>query len=436
MVMSRLRKIRAAFLRMPAMWMPAMALLSGCPPKAGAESAAPAAHGCAADESWDNTMSMCMPSPGPGTPQTLVTGRFNVFGVFSDVPGPRGIEQFAAPDMLMLDVARAVGDRQLLNLDLMGTTDLWTYSRRGYPELLQIGEERGDGSPYIDAQHPHSTPIMGLTLSDTVILGSSDTLKLFVAPRGESTDGPVAFMHRESARDDPDAPLGHHVGQDVGHISSTVLGAELTLGRVTVEASAFNGTEPQPTKVDLPIGMLNSEALRLTYSFEADHRVMASVAHVDQRDPTYPGTTSATRLSSSLYDRFLLGGGALDHTFVIGHIARYPYGTSETSFLDEATWQRGSYEVWGRAELLQRLASELAIPGAAPAGSADDKRWVSALTLGYTHWTYVNRGLQLGLGTSLTLDVIPSDWANAYGSRTPVTARLIFQLRGAHHWPN
>lgn len=265
-------------------------------------------------------------------------------------------------------------------------------------------------------------------------LESSETLKLFFAPRGESTDGPIAFMHRESARDNPDAPLGHHVGQDVGHISSTVLGAQLDLGQIIVEASAFNGTEPNPTVVDLPLGPINSEALRVTYAFTSAHRAMASVAHVEQTDPEYPGTTSATRLSASLYDHFALDHGAFDHTFVIGRIARYPDSISETSFLDEAVWQRGSSDIWGRIEVLQRLASELAIPAAPASASAEDRRWVSGLTLGYTHWTEFNRGLEFGLGTSLTLDGIPSDWASVYGSRSPLTARIILQLRGSGRW--
>ena len=168
-------------------------------------------------------------------------------------------------------------------------------------------------------------------------------------------------------------------------------------------------------------------AERRSWAFQPDHRVMASVAHVDQQEPTYPGTTSAMHLSTSLYDRFSLDDGSLDHSFIVGWIARYPNSTALTSFLDEAVWQRGSSDVWGRIEMLQRLASELAIPSADSTSGADDRRWVSALTLGYTHWTELNRGLQFGLGTSLTLDVIPSDWATAYGSRTPLTARIIIQ---------
>ncbi len=389
-------------------------------------------HGCSKNESWDVSMSMCMPLAGSQTPRTVISGRFNVFGVFSAVQGLRGVNQFAAPNMFMIDAGSTIGTRQFINLDLMGTTELWTYSQHGYPELLQVGEERSDGTAFVDAQHPHSSPIMGLTLSDTITIDQAKTLKLFLAPRGESTDGPIALMHRVSARDNPDAPLGHHVGQDVGHISSTVVGAQLNLGTWVVEASAFNGTEPEPTHVDLPIGPLNSEALRITYLLASQHRIMASIAQVDQTDPIYPGTTSATRLSASIYDHLLLGSGSLDHSFIVGSITRRPRPSTLNSFLDEGTWKHNTFDIWGRVEVLQRLASELEMPTASVMG--DEKRWVSAFTVGYTHWSAWHPKLGFGVGTSLTMDVLPSEWVTAYGRRTPLTARLIFQLRGSGQW--
>ena len=411
-------------------------LCAAAPYEPGGDSATSNAHACKADESWDNAMSMCMPSAGPGGAHTVVSGQFNVFGVFDVAQGPRGVDQFGAPNMFMLDVGRAVTARQFLDLNLMGTAELWTYPQRGYPQLLQIGEQRSDGQPYLDAQHPHTSPIMGLTLSDTVSLESSETLKLFFAPRGESTDGPIAFMHRDSARDNPDAPLGHHVGQDVGHISSTVLGGQLDLGQVIVEASAFNGTEPNPTVVDLPLGPLNSEALRVTYLWTSADRVMASIANVKQTDPQYPGTTSATRLSASVYDHISLAeGGSRDHTLIVGSITRHPTDSPLTSILDEAVLQRGTSDLWWRVEVLQRLASELEIPTSPlPEASTEVKHWVSALTLGYTHWSWRYRKVQVGLGSSLTMDVVPSDWASVYGSRTPLTLRFILQIRGSGSW--
>jgi hypothetical protein len=389
---------------------------------------------CPGNESWDNAMSMCMPSASSSTAPAVVSGKFNAFGVFDIAQGPRGVDQFAAPNMIMIDAGRTLGMRQFLNLDLMGTAELWTYPQHGYPELLQIGEARSDGTPYVDAQHPHSSPIMGLTLSDTINLDSSRTLRLFFAPRGESTDGPVAYMHRDSARDDPDAPLGHHVGQDVGHISSTVIGTQLDLQRIIVEASVFNGTEPSPTKVDLPIGSLDSEGVRITYALAPAHRVMASIAHVEQQDPLYPGTTSASRLSASLYDHIALAGvGGVDHTFIVGSITRHPAGSALTSFLDEAVLQRGVCDFWGRIEVLQRMSSELQIPTAV--GSTDEKRWVSALTLGYTHWSAPSGDLQVGIGSSVTADALPDEWSTAYGGRTPLTVRFLVQIRGSGRWP-
>lgn len=96
-----------------------------------------------------------------------------------------------------------------------------------------------------------------------------------------------------------------------------------------------------PTKVDLPIGTPNSEALRVTYELAPAHCVMASWAHVEQQDSQYPGTSSATCTSASLYDHFTPDDAVtVDHTFIVGSITRHPAGATLTSFLDEAVWQR------------------------------------------------------------------------------------------------
>ncbi len=385
---------------------------------------------CAPHESWDYAMAMCMPENDAGSESVALSAQFNAFGMFAIAQGPRGVDAWAAPNMVMVDLGQSVGASHFLNLELMGTTELWTYPRHGYPELLQIGEERSDGTPYVDAQHPHSSPIMGLTLSDSFTIGQSGTLKVFFAPRGESTDGPVAFMHRDSARDNPDAPLGHHVGQDVGHISSTVIGAQLALGRLSVEGSVFNGTEPSPTILKMTVGALNSQAIRFTYALTPEHRTMVSWAHVQQYDPQYPGTESATRLSASLYDRFSAGElDTVDHSLIVGSISRHPGGSSLTSFLDETVMTRGKSDLWARIEILQRLASELGLM-VPEQRSMDPSRWVSAFTLGYTHWSTRAGPVQVGIGSSITIDALPRVWAAPYGGQTPWTFRLMVQIRG------
>ncbi|HXL73923.1 MAG TPA: hypothetical protein VN963_09900, partial [bacterium] len=165
-------------------------------------------------EIMDVDMQMVMPFAIPHMPPMtmLMLHGYSFFETIAE-EGPRGRADFSAPNMFMADLGTTLDDRQYLNLDVMLTSDLWTVPPTGTPELLQIGENQADGQPFVDAQHPHSSPIMGLTLSDTISLGDDkSSLKLFAAPRGESTDGPVAFMHRITGEVNPDVPLGHHVG--------------------------------------------------------------------------------------------------------------------------------------------------------------------------------------------------------------------------------
>src|ERR1700712_370866 len=117
---------------------------------------------------WDYSMAMCMPLAMEGMSMRMLMLNANVFAVQSFVEKPRGENAFAAPNYFMFDAGESAGDHHFLNVDLMGTFERWTFPRRGYPELLQIGEENSDGRPYIDAQHPHSSPVMGLTFSDTI----------------------------------------------------------------------------------------------------------------------------------------------------------------------------------------------------------------------------------------------------------------------------
>ena len=208
---------------------------------------------CTEMEVWDVGMGMCMPLPMADMPMSMVMVHGNAFGAYVTESGPRGRDALVSPNMIMLDVGKTYGDLHYINLDVMVTTEKWTFPENGYPELLQIGEEKANGDPYLDAQHPHSSPIMGLTLSDTIKLGpgEKDHLKVFFAPRGGATDGPVAFMHRPTGMMNPDAPLGYHIGQDVGHITSTVIGGSFKKRKIRFEASAFHG-RTCPTKLIFP----------------------------------------------------------------------------------------------------------------------------------------------------------------------------------------
>jgi hypothetical protein len=383
--------------------------------------------GCGDDSVWDFSTGMCAPLPAEGRRQWMVHGNTFLTQVFEE--GPRGRDRFAVPNMVMADLGESLGRKHYLNLDLMLTAEKWTFPEHGYPLLFQVGEEDEAGVPFVDAQHPHSSPLMGLTLSDTIRLGEGkDHLKLFFAPRGQPTEGPTAFMHRPTGMVNPDAPLGHHVGQDVSHISSTVLGASWGFGGTRVEASAFHGAEPEPESVDLPFGAPNSYALRFIRQLGGHHAVMASAGYVREPEEHDPSLDHVWRVSGSWYADALLGATwRMQNALVYGLITDYDHVATLQSVLEEL-WAHAPgrpYNVWGRLEFVQRSAGELAVASGAP----NDARWVTALTLGYSHDVATLGPLAFRLGVSGTQTWAPEAFRGAYGGQ-PRSARAFLELHG------
>ncbi|MGE3262969.1 MAG: hypothetical protein AB7K68_14405 [Bacteriovoracia bacterium] len=403
------------------------------PEEAKSEVLAYSAARCSDMEVWDYGMSMCTPFPMAGMPMRMAMLHGNAFFNQTFASGPRGRSAFTIPNMSMLDLGTSLGDRHYFNVDLMLTAEKWTYPSGGYPELLQIGEENRNHRPYVDAQHPHSSPLMGLTFSDTIAFGSGrDHVKVFFAPRGESTDGPIAFMHRPTGTVNPDAPLGHHIGQDVGHISSTVAGASLRTGDTTLEASTFHGEEPSPDKVDLPIGMPNSYSVRVIHEFFPKIFAMASAAYVKEPEAHGSGPDHVWRYSASLYRQKIPSGNGwiLHDAFIWGMIKNYDHVSTLHSFGKEFLVQRGRANLWGRLELLQRTPEQLALTGVADLHSP---RWVAALTLGYTHRLTNWDSGSLGLGGSYTQDLLPRSYRHDY-SGNPFSGKIFLQLSGMKMW--
>lgn len=387
------------------------------------------AKDCSENEVWDYSTASCRQLAMAGKPMSMWMLHGNAFLVQTIQAGPRGHNRFAVPNMLMSEVGRSIGDRHYIDANLMMTFEKWTFPKEGYPELFQIGEKNEDDRPYVDGQHPHSSPIMGLTLSDTIRLGEGkDHLKLFFAPRGQATDGPVAFMHRLSGMMNPDAPLGHHIGQDVSHITSTVLGASLGLGRTRIEASVFHGTEPEPSKIDLPMGELNSYAGRLIYEFSDDISAMASAAMVKDPEHDDPTLDKVYRYSASTYFLHRLGGGWMLHDgLIFGLVNNYDHVSALRSFLYEF-WLHSDRpsNYWGRIEFVERTGAELNIINIP---KPQEPRYVTAITAGYTYDLMKLTDGKLRLGVSVTKNFAPSEFKNAYGG-DPWSGRVFVQVSG------
>lgn len=347
----------------------------------------------------------------------------NAFLVQSFQEGPRGDNEFFAPNMFMGDFGTNATENQFVNVNMMLTAERWTYPDEGAPQLLQVGELNEDDEPYIDHQHPHSSPIMGLTFSDTINF-DKNFLKIFFAPRGEATEGPQAFMHRITGQINSEPPLGHHVGQDVAHITSTVLGASLKLDRVTYEASAFHGREPSPTETDIPMGELNSYAGRLIYEFDEESSAMISASYVKDPEEHDSDLDHINRYSASYYSEYdVFSEIKFNNTFIFGLVNGLEHISALRSFVDEFLIHAADspHNYWGRLEVLERAPAQLGFITTDPL----DPQYVTALTLGYTHKWKVNEQ-ELGLGFAATKNFLPSDFDDVYGD-DPWASKIFVQ---------
>jgi hypothetical protein len=170
-----------------------------------------------------------------------------------------------------------------------------TISQRRYPELFQTGET-AFGKQLIDAQHPHDF-FMELAAEYLRPIGRSNVY-VYVAPAGDPAFGPVAFPHRTSAAELPQAPLTHHE-LDSTHISYNVVTAGAVFDPVTIEASAFHGHEPDERRWNLQGGKIDSWSSRVRLQPTVNFDLQISTAHLTHPEFVEPGYQNRTSASVS-----------------------------------------------------------------------------------------------------------------------------------------
>ena len=146
----------------------------------------------------------------------------------------RGGSQFDAPNMFMFMLSHKLNDKNLLSVQAMISFEPFTVGGAGYPLLFQTGESY-EGVPLVDKQHPHDL-FSGLAINYTHSFTRDIDINTYFGYPGEPALGPVVFMHRLSAMNNPDAPLGHH-WQDATHISFGVGTLGFRYKNVKVEGS-------------------------------------------------------------------------------------------------------------------------------------------------------------------------------------------------------
>jgi hypothetical protein len=109
--------------------------------------------------------------------------------------------------------------------------------------------------------------------------------------------GPVAFMHRASADENPTAPLSHH-NFDSTHIAFGVVTAAVDHGPWVLEGSVFNGREPDENRWDVGMGVpsLRGSLGRSRGTRARQHRTLDRVRFMDPtKDHVNDGIHSSRR---------------------------------------------------------------------------------------------------------------------------------------------
>src|SRR5437773_8617439 len=170
-----------------------------------------------------------------------------IFPRYTNVSTRRGDDRIDAPNWFMAMFSHPLGDSTQFGSRLMMSLDPLTEGGRGYPLLFQTGES-WNGQPLHDRQHPHDL-FDELSLSLSQKFDHDLSAYIYFGYPGEPALGPPTFMHRPSAIDDPDAPLGHH-WQDSTHVTFGVATAGFAWKNIKVEGSIFTGREPDENRYD------------------------------------------------------------------------------------------------------------------------------------------------------------------------------------------
>ena len=235
-------------------------------------------------------------------------------------------------------------------------------------------------------------------------------------------------MHRPSAMDDPVAPLGHH-WQDATHIAFGVVTAGAFGRRWRLEASRFNGREPDEERWNFDRARFDSWSGRLTLNPTAHWSATIGYGFLDSPERFEPGESLHRLIGSVMHGVQLGRDGQWTSTAVWGANRNDGAWTHATLIESEAIVDRRN-TVFGRAEVAQKSAEDLSLPSSVVPGTETFN--VASLNLGYIREVARMFGATTGLGIRGTMNVAPRSLQSLYGSRTPRGAFVFVRVRPFH----
>ena len=339
-----------------------------------------------------------------------------LFLTYDQQGGPRGVGKAESTNYLMLMEQHGLGGGTIMFRQMFSAEAL-TSPAAGSPQLFQTGETY-KGQPLVDYQHPHNV-FSELALLYTVPLHEKISWLFYGGPVGEPALGPVTYMHRESASENPAAPLGHHL-QDSTHTSFGVVTTGFIIDRYKLEGSAFNGREPDEDRWDIQLAPLDSWSVRASAAPTRNLVGQYSYARLVHPEALEPG--NERRQSASLEYNMPLTEGNWATSLIWGRKRKDIDNSVQNSYLLESTvnFKRRNY-AYTRLELVDK--DELF-----PDDPAHPSFRIGAYTFGGVRDLLQRKHWQLGLGGDVTFYSKSAALDPVYGD-SPVSFHIFLRLR-------
>jgi hypothetical protein len=343
-----------------------------------------------------------------------------VFANFNHQGGPRGGTEFVAPNWWMGMASRDFSSGRLTFTGML-SLDPATVGKDGYHEIFQAGEAL-NGRPLIDRQHPHDLFMQAAAVWRTPV-NESTGFTVAGGAVGEPALGPVAFMHRASAADNPTAPLSHHTF-DSTHIAFGVVTAAVDHGPFVIEGSLFNGREPDENRWEVDFGRLDSFSGRVWFRPNDEWEFQASSGRLESPEELEPGNVVRSTVSASWTRK----NGAAISSVTSGYGRNdTDHGARNAVFLEGARHSEMN-TIYGRFEALQVETALLQTDTVIEGPAADVKDPVFAFTVGGVRDILSWRGFEGGIGADVSFYGVPAQLQPLYSAH-PVSFHVFFRLR-------
>ena len=355
--------------------------------------------------------------------------------------GERGETEISFPNWIMAAAQRRISPRQQFMVRTMLTLEPLTEGGSGYPLLFQTGEAL-DGELLIDRQHPHDL-LAEVGVGYTINFNDSAGMQLYAAYPGEPAIGPPAFMHRPSARHNPNPPLAHH-WQDATHITYGVVTLGLRHQNLKFDASLFTGREPNDERFIPDKPKMDSWSIRLIANVPDKLSFQISRAFLNDPEELFPGSDIRRTTASILYHHPLTKSTSLSAAFIWGlnepveeevidtgslgkaagpaDIEHVPPGSNLHSFLLETDFEFGKQAIYSRAEWVEKSSVDLGV-----ILLNDEELAIGSWTLGFSRKLFSTLNWSVALGGQGTMYRIPDELKSIYGSG-PLSAEAFLHF--------